>query len=638
MSAIFGLVRFDGTPIATAEIERMGVTLAHRGPDRRRTAVAGGVAMGHCLLRVNREDLMESQPIDDRAAPLMLVADLRLDNREALAERIGLVPAALDDMPDSALLLHAYRHWGTEMVEHLLGDFVFAIWDGATRSLLLARDPMGQRGLFYHVSDTFLAFASEAKALWAIEGVPRRLSEKAIGRRLLFPVDPAPGESLYEGVSVLPGGTMLRIDGGVPMLHRYWQPHAAAEHIGRDDAYYLDAYRSVLEEAVACRVRRLTKPPALLFSGGFDSGGIAAIAGPVVAAQGRRVVAVASALAEGETRAVRDARAAVDAFRDYPHITIDYYVRGDEDGVFTDIETAFATTDDSAGTPYVRRGLFRIAARHGARLVMDGHGGDYTLNVRAPWMLGRILRRSHGRRFAREYRARMLRTGRSWREVLQWDVVPALVPLSVIAAILALRRGFTPMWRTRPANAAFARRLIADGAIDPSRLRQPMPVHNRWRSRWLHLLDKIAAAPPAQATLAGACGLDFTRPFHDRRVVELALAIPESLHFRDGLERHLARTVFAGRLPDRLLSSGPGNDAEEPDLFRMAKTATPRALQEAKALDREGRLSRYIDFTKLDALLADTRESRLADHRRLHVATRVTALAHFIAWFERSNR
>lgn len=393
----------------------------------------------------------------------------------------------------------------------------------------------------------------------------------------------------------------------------------------------------MLEEAVACRVRRLTRPPGLLFSGGFDSGSIAALAGPIVAAQGRRIVAVASLLAEGESRAVRDARAAVEAFRDRPYLSIDDYVRSDDDSVFADIEASFAATDDSSGTAYVRQNMYRLVARRGARLVMDGHGGDYTLNVRAPWMLGRMLLRRRFRQFAGEYRMRMQRTGRPWHTVLRWDVLPALLPLPVTAAIMAARRGFVPMWRTRPADAMFARRLIASGAIDPSRLRQPLPVHNRWRCRWLHMLDKIAAAPPIQTTLAGGSGLDFTRPFHDKRVVELALAIPESLHFRGGLERHLARQALADRLPGRLLASGPGNDAEEPDLFRMAAHATPRALSEAKALDRDRRLSRYIDFTKLDALMTDIREDRLADHRRLQVAMRVTALAHFIAWFERDN-
>jgi len=635
MSAIFGIVRFDGAPVPPREIERMGNMLAHRGPDGRRTMVGGNMAMGHCLLRVNTEDFLEAQPIQD--GDLTLVADLRLDNREALAAAIGITESALCDLPDSAVLLAAYRHWGADCVDYLLGDFAFAIWDARAHSLLLGRDPMGQRGVYYHHNGSFFAFASEIKALWAVEGVPRQLSEVGIGRRLLFPIDPPLGTTLYESIALLPGGTLLQLDdAGALSLRSYWVPGAGAEHVGHDESYYLDAYRRVIEEAVACRVRRLIRAPALLFSGGFDSGSIAALAGPIVAAQGRRIVAVSSVLAEGEQRAVNDARAAAEAFRHYPFIDLHYYVRGEE-SIFSDIEASFAATDDSAGTAYVRRGLYRIAAESRARLVLDGHGGDYTVNVNARAMLGRILRRGHFRRFVREFRARMRTTGRTALQLWRYEVVPALAPLRALAAVESLRRGIKPIWQTRPVNDAFARSMFDRGAIDASRLRQPMPVHNRWRERWLHLLRKVVAQPPAQATLAAAHGLELSRPFHDKRVVELGLAIPESLQFKEGLERYLARHAFADILPARLLARGPGNDAEEPDLFRMANESASAALAEARALDRDGRLSRYMDFDRLGEMIAGADESRMADHRRLHVATRVIALARFIAWFERNN-
>jgi asparagine synthase (glutamine-hydrolysing) len=137
--------------------------------------------------------------------------------------------------------------------------------------------------------------------------------------------------------------------------------------------------------------------------------------------------------------------------------------------------------------------------------------------------------------------------------------------------------------------------------------------------------------------LAGAQGLDFTRPFHDKRVVELGLAIPEGLQFRNGLERHLARTMFADRLPRRLLTRGPGNDAEDPDHFRMAAASLPAALAEARSLDTDGRLSRYIDFGKLAESIADLDETRRADHLRLHRAVAMISVARFIAWFNRAN-
>lgn len=635
MSAIFGIVRFDGESASARELDRMGKILAHRGPDGRRAVVDGAAGLGHCLLRVNREDWSEAQPIQDGG--LTLVADLRLDNREVLAERIGIAADMLRDMPDSEVLLAAYRRWGEACVEHLLGDFVFAIWDARARSLLIGRDPMGQRGLYFHHGEGFFAFASEVKALWAVEGVPRRLSDLGIAQRVLGPLDPNPGSTIYESISIVGGGTSLRLNpDGTVSTRRYWEPHAAPEHLGRDEAYYVDAYRDVVTEAVACRVRRLAHAPGLCFSGGFDSGSIAAIAGPIVAAQGRRIVAIASVLDQGERRLVSDARAAVEAFRPYPYLDLHYYVRGEE-GVFSDIETSFAMTDENAGTPYVRRGLLRIAASAGARLVLDGHGGDYTVNTNGKAMLGRILRRGKLGRFVQEFRLRVRVAGRTWQQVVRHDVLPAfrLSPASRLGQLLYRP---TPAWRIRPVNPTFARAMFAAGAINPARLRNDRVPHYRWRAFCLHHLRKVAAMQPTHPTLAAAHGLDFSRPFHDRRVVELGLAIPESLEFRDGLERHLARRVFADILPAQLVARGPGNDAEDPDMFRMAKESAPAALAEARRLDRDGRISRYLDLDRIETMLSQADEARKPGHAAVYTAARATALARFIAWFDSSNR
>jgi asparagine synthase (glutamine-hydrolysing) len=636
VGAIFGIVRFDGAAVLPREIERMGQVLAHHGPDGRRTEHLDGVGLGHCLLRVNTEDAFEAQPLVD--GDVMLAADLRLDNREALAALLCIGDEDLREMPDSAVLLAAYRRWGETCAEHLLGDFTFAIWDAARRELLLARDHMGQRGLFYHHGDGFLAFATDVKALWAVEDVPRRLSENAIGRRLVLAIDPVPGTWLFEDIAVLPNATVVRLDrAGALTTTCYWEPGAGAEHLGRDEAYYLAAYRQVVTEAVACRVRRLTRAPALCFSGGFDSGSIAAIAGPIVAERGRKIIAAASVLEEGESRpARRSARAAVEAFRPYPFMDIRYYVRGD-DSMFDDLETTFELLHSTGGTPYVRNGLYRIAAAAGARLVMDGHGGDYTVNVCAGAMLGRMLRRGQLRGFAREFRARMRATGAPARRVLRNDVLPALMPLRLMRWADAAARGFAPQWRERAIPETFARSLFTRGVADAKRLRGGAPLHNRWRDRWLHMLRKIAQAPPQQPAIAAAHGLAFTRPFHDKRIVELGLAIPEALQFRNGLERYLARTVFRDKLPAQLRARASGNDAEEPDMFRMARAGAPTALAAALAQDRGGRLSRHIDFEKLQAMIADPDETKRPDHHRLAIANVTITLARFIAWFDRSN-
>src|ERR1700694_2926036 len=104
-----------------------------------------------------------------------MVADLRLDNREELGSDCGIGAAELRDVPDSALLLRAFRKWGDSCAEHLLGDFAFAIWDGRARKLLLGRDHMGQRYVHYHRAAGCFIFATDIKGLWAFSEVPRLL-------------------------------------------------------------------------------------------------------------------------------------------------------------------------------------------------------------------------------------------------------------------------------------------------------------------------------------------------------------------------------------------------------------------------------------------------------------------------------
>ncbi|MDE2595700.1 MAG: asparagine synthetase B [Sphingomonadales bacterium] len=638
MSAIFGILRFDGAPVDPADADRMARSLAHRGPDGREHLCFDSLALGHALLRVNREDRFEAQPLREPVLGLSLVADMRLDNREELARDLDIDAAALAGLADSDVLLRAWCAWGETCVQRLVGDFTFALWDARARRLHLVRDGMGQRGLYLHRGEHFLAFATEIKALWAVAGVPRRLSEVGIGRRLLFPVDPDPDTTLFEGIALLPGGTMRSFAAdGAMQDRRYWQPRAGEQHLGKDDAYYVEAYRRIVGEAIACRVRRLETPPVVLFSGGFDSGIIAAVAGPIAAGHGREVLALASVLPEGETRMVRDARAAVAAFAGTPGLDIHYYTRG-QDSQFSGLESAFARDDTAMGTDYVRAAAFRLGKTRGARLAMDGHGGDYTVNVRAPAMLGRWLRRGELRHFLREFSARRAVTGQSAIWTLRAEVLPAFLPARLMHALHGLRRGLAPQWQARMVRNEFAQSLIARGLIDPARLRSGKVLYGRWETRWLHLLDKAARGPTHHGPAAAAAGLDFTRPFHDPRVVELGLAIPERLHLREGRERWLARQAFGTQLPQYLLARGPGNDQEMPDMFRAVMDAARQDLALAREADHEGSISRYVDFAKIEAALARPDESRMGDQAEVYVAANAIVAARFIGWFERSNR
>lgn len=634
MSAICGIVRFDGQDVAPRAAQRMAHAMRRRGGDAIEAVDLGRLALGHCLLRVNREDLHEAQPIVARDA--VLVADLRLDNREALASALGIAEAGLATLPDSEVLLAAWRHWGDDCAEHLLGEFAFAIWDRAAGTLLLGRDHMGQRSLVYHRGEGFIAFASDLSGLFAAPGVPRTLNEDELARRLLMSSERIEGELLYTAIRSLPGGTTLRLaPDGSAVAHRYWEPHAPPAQTGHDDAYYLHAYRAMIEEAVACRIRRLIDPPALLFSGGFDSGIIAAIAGPALAAQGRQLPCLVSALAEDSPR--RSARPAANVFRDMPGLDIQFYVRGTETA-YDDLEACFADTQLAQPPSLVRRRLGAMAKAAGARLVLDGHGGDYTVNAYDTALLGAILRRGEIGRFVREYRARMRFTGWSPLRVFGRDVLFALVPHAIRAPWRAAVNGFTPAWRRRGVRADFARAAFARGAVSRNKLRDGYQPGPRWRGRWLEMCRRQAAGLTGSSYGAMIDDLDLSRPFHDKRVVELGLALPDRLLFRDGRERWLARTAFADLLPPALLERMPGNDREQPDMLPMAAEAAPRMIAALKALDDDSAYARYIDTAALErAVSTPASETRMRERVRLTFAMQALTSARFLAWLDRSN-
>lgn len=639
MSAIFGVIRRDGAQVEERVLDAMARPLAHRGPDGCAVLALDNAGLGHCLLQVNREDRLEAQPLHDPVSRVTLVADIRLDNRKMLATECGIADDALAQMADSDVLLAAWRQWGDACLERLIGDFTIAVRDHHLKRLYLARDGMGQRGLYVHASDRIIAFASEIPPLFALPEVPRRLNEAGIARRLLVPVHPDPDVTLYEGVAVLPGGTLRWYDdAGGSGERRFWEPRANPEHLGREDGYYLEAYRRVVSEAILCRVRRLDKPPCLMFSGGFDSGTIAAIAAPIMAARGQAVVAVTSVLNEGEVSPQGDSRALADAFADMEGLALHTITRG-EASVFTGLEESFVRSGECFTFDYVRAAGFALGRREGARLAMDGHGGDYTVNMLDAGMLGRILRRGHVRRFWRELSARRAFTGRSLAAILHGDVMRPLVPQRLMRAFFDWRGVRRPLWQRRFTRDDFARKHVESRKIDPDRLRHPRVAWERWQERWLHMQRLQLLGPPVPATNAAAHGLDFTRPFHDIRVVELALAIPEHLQFREGRERWLARTALADCLPPSLIARPPGNTPERPGQEAMFAQSIPEALAGLEDDWDCSPAARYLDIEKLRAALTEGKSGPLGwrNPESTFGAANALVVARFVNWFYQGN-
>ena len=628
MSGICGLFRFDGTSIVERDLERMAHTIAHRGPDRIAHWRDGAVGLASLQMRVTQEDRLDAQPV--RLGGVTLVADARIDNREAVADALGIGPRHLAQLADSALIAEAYAAWGPDSAARLIGDFVFAAWDARTRRLTLARDAMGQRALFLHLGANVMAFASETGALYALPEVPRVLSDEVIARALLFSPDDRPVLERGYTVAALPGGSVMTVEsGGRRDLRRYWTPHAGVEHQGRDLAYYVAAYRRVLAEAVACRVRRNIHASGVFLSGGFDSSSVCCLA-----AQGaRRLVAASAVRGQGPPEPRADNRPWIEILRRWLPGLEHHYVADGLDPLAA-VPRAFVEADVAGGVFY--SGTHRLCVAlsgAGARAVMDGVGGDYTLNPTGSGYFAAMLRAGALRPTLAFLHARI--RSRGLLRVLLGDVIAPFLP-NLLHRYRAWRRGapLSGMPALIAAEFGVAMRRQGISAARPRR----MAGRAAGLLRYLRQQQEQMQMPPA--IQAAHHGLVFTRPFHDPRVVELALAIPEELHRVAGVERAIGRCALADVLPPEFQRREKGTESLVPDLSDQLARLRPALLDEIDRMAQSERLTRYFDFDGMKRLLLAP-PRRLGDPVNLAAANeafRAFQLARYVEWAGGANR
>ena len=212
MCGIAGFVGDKTKREARAIIERMTATLVRRGPDDQGTYVDQSAALG--VRRLAVIDLRTGhQPVSNEDGTLCAVQNGEIYNFRSLRERLRDLGHVFRTQSDTEVIVHAYEAYGEDCVTYLEGMFAFAVWDSRQRMLLLARDRMGEKPLYYYAGPDAFVFGSELKALLSHPAVPRRLDLASLEHYLAFEYIPAP-HSILAGVEKLPPGHVLTVSPG----------------------------------------------------------------------------------------------------------------------------------------------------------------------------------------------------------------------------------------------------------------------------------------------------------------------------------------------------------------------------------------------------------------------------------------
>jgi len=285
MCGINGIWKLQADPGAASRVEKMNTTLSHRGPDAGGVYSDGSINLGHRRLSII--DLSDSgkQPMTSSDGRYVLTYNGEFYNY--LEVKAQLTDYPFQSGTDTEVLLAAFAKWGKDCLTKINGMFAFAIWDKQEKKLVIARDRIGIKPLYYyyHESEQMVVFSSEMRALLSSDLVPKKLNQAALADYLRYQTVHAP-DTIIENVHTLLPGHVMEIDGGAIKIEKYWEfevPSKQGPVVG-DYASVCKEVRQLLFEAVEKRLVA-DVPFGAFLSGGIDSSAIVAIMSQVASQQ-----------------------------------------------------------------------------------------------------------------------------------------------------------------------------------------------------------------------------------------------------------------------------------------------------------------------------------------------------------------
>ncbi|MBI3550242.1 MAG: asparagine synthase (glutamine-hydrolyzing) [Elusimicrobia bacterium] len=533
MCGICGQLSLDGAPLDPARVAAASRYLEHRGPDDQGAWTEGPVSFG--FRRLSILDLEGGhQPMLSEDGAAAIVFNGEIYNHPELKAELEAEGVRFRTRSDTETILHLYARRGAAAFERLNGMFAVGIWDRARRELVLARDPVGVKPLYYSVAGGVLSFASELRALLAA-GIPDALDPAAVQEYLAFGFVHGP-KTIVSAVRKLPPGHLLIASSAGVSLRRYWDlpaPPPPSRSMDMDEA------ESRIEAALKGAVKRqmLSDVPLGAFlSGGVDSSLIAAF----MAESAGRALKTFTIGFSGAAKGLDESKNAKAVAR---HLGTDHQELVLPADVLDRIEDLAPSLDEPiADSAILPTHLLARFARKSVKVVLTGEGADelfagynrYKAAHLSEWVDalpagGKLLAKPLARRLGKG----PIFKGLPFPSLEEWARAGAHADRAWLAPIL---------------DAEF-RRSVAGEDILPEAARRPgrFGLDAALAFDFRTVLADALLMKADKATMRAS--LEARVPFLDREMVDAACALPASLKMRRLKGKFLLRRIAAKRLP-----------------------------------------------------------------------------------------
>lgn len=617
MCGIAGKVNFDRTRAVDPErLRAMTTAIAHRGPDADGFHFAAGVGLGHRRLSII--DLATGdQPLANEDNTVWVVFNGEIYNFAEVRSELESAGHRFRTHSDTEVIVHAYEEWGELSVERFRGMFAYALWDDRQRKLVLVRDRLGVKPLFYSTTPFGITFGSEIKALLEDADVPREWSAEAIDAYLALQYVPSPA-TVYQHIWKLPPAHFLVVQNGQVVIRRYWDLHFPGNGDALREAEYLDRLDSLISESVKLRLMS-DVPLGAFLSGGIDSSVVVAA---MVETSSAPVVTMSVGFAEQGFNEIEYARAVA------THLGTESY----EKIVTPDIadllpKLAWHFDEPFADSSAIPTYYVSAVAREHVTVALSGDGGDelwagYARHRVERWetsarqwlgpmggLAGRLAGYVPiGMKGARSLRHLALTPADAYADKHVYGLFETGARQQLYSSDFALRvRDGDPF-------AGFRAAYRSCGSSDPVDRALYVDVKT-------YLLDDILTKVDRMSM---AVSLEARDPLLDHKLLEFAATVPSSLKLRNGQTKYLLRRVLERRIPKAIVDR-PKQGFEAPIAEWLRGPLT--SLVDDLLLDGRFRERGIFDDRSVTRLWRE-HKTRAADHSR-----RLWSLVMLELWF-----
>jgi asparagine synthase (glutamine-hydrolysing) len=566
MSGISGIWNVDGRPLESAHLSLLSAQLKHRGLDGYSFWISGSVGLSCQLTRNAPESASEVQPCVHENC--VVVLDGRLDDRDELI--LALANKALNEStPSPKLIAAAYQKWGDEFVSRVNGDFAFAVFDTVQPKLLLARDAIGPRPLYYFKLGGSVVFASEITALLTHPSAPREPGRQGVGEYLIGAQGSSSATTLFKDICrVIPAHTTV-FTREREVTRKYWDFDPSQRVRLKNFDEYAEALSFQFERAVKRRIRS-NYPVGVFVSGGLDSSSILCLAETLRKRKATPSPAVFGACHSGPPGTLADEIAFVECIERDHSITIPRIERSVVRSLARGLQK-LSTTEAPELDLFAQNNddLAQVLRAKGVRTLLAGHWGDHLLSSQT-YLVDMA------------YRMRWLGVYKHLREYPRWlteaqpkafvslfkrelarDLLTAHWP-KTFSHVLGRLRSKTVL-KLRDSvwySDAFRQEVKVHGATyDLTSRKFPtaaarsyynimrgtfMPIALEYDNKWLSHF-----------------GMESASPFLDRELIAFGLAIPAEMQVWNGVPKALFRRAMHGILPSEIQQRRSKGDVTE---------------------------------------------------------------------------